>query len=136
MKKPLDDYLKEFGEAANRASEISRNLGLGAIAAIWIFKNPENSATLLPDRLVLALMFAVVSLGTDLLHYVFKSIALYIFFRVKEKEYKNGTLTAVGVADLEAPGYIEIVTWTLFAIKILAVIIAYCLIFAFLTSKL
>lgn len=135
MEKGLDKYLDEFGEAAKSASEIARNLGLGAIGAIWIFKNPDAAHKLLPTILVWALLLAVVSLGVDLLHYVFKSIVLYIFFKEKERLYDGGKLTKIEVEDLHAPPYIERVTWTLYSVKILALIGAYGLILQFLSSK-
>lgn len=136
MEKGLDKYLDEFGEAAKSASEIARNLGLGAVGAVWIFKNPDTAQKLLPTVLVWALLLAVVSLSTDLLHYVFKSVALYVFFKEKERLYDGGKLTKKEVEDLHAPPYIERVTWTLYGVKILAVIGAYALILQFLGSKL
>lgn len=136
MEKGLDEYFDDFGEAAKSASEIARNLGLGAVGAIWIFKNPDTANKLLPTVLVWALLLAVVSLGIDLLHYVFKSIALYVFFKEKERLYDGGQLTKEAVEDLHAPPYIERVTWTLYSVKILALIGAYGLILRFLASKL
>ena len=79
---------------------------------------------------------AVIGLGADLVHYVFKSIALYIFFKRKESLYDRKKLTAEQVSDLHAPPYIELVTWTLFTLKIGTVIGAYVLILVFLFSKL
>lgn len=136
MKKGLEDYLADFGEAANRASEIGRNLGLGAIAAIWIFKNPEGAHKLLPGILVWALLLAVLGLGADLMHYVFKAIALYVFFKRKEWLYDHNKLSEAAAADLHAPPYIERGTWILFGMKLVAVIAAYVLILVFLFSRL
>ena len=136
MKRGLDEYYAEFGEVANKASELARNLGLGAIGAIWIFKNPEKSPTLLPTILVWALLLAVVGLGADLAHYVFKAVALYKLFKEKEREYDRKKITEKQAADFHAPPYIEQVTWTLFGVKILAVAGAYILLLVFLLSKL
>lgn len=136
MKRGLDEYYAEFTEVAGKASELARNLGLGAIAAIWIFKNPEKSPTLLPSILVWALLLAVVGLGADLAHYVFKAAALYKLFKEKERLYDRRKLTEAGAADFPAPAYIERTAWWLFGVKIGAVALAYLLIMVFLVGKL
>jgi hypothetical protein len=136
MDKGLDEYLDEFGENAKLASEIARNLGLGAIAVIWIFKQ-DKAAHLLPDRiLVWALLFAVMSLGVDLLHYLFKSIALYAFYKQQEHMFDSGQRPRAESADVHAPAYIEVVSWSFFGIKTAAVVCSYVLITIFLIGKL
>ena len=81
MKKPLAEFLADADEATGRASEIARNLGLGAIAVIWIFKNPEHVKVFLPNKLLSwALFLAVCSLGLDLFQYIFRSVTLYNFY--------------------------------------------------------
>lgn len=136
MKRGLDEYYAEFGEVADKAGELARNLGLGAIATIWIFKNPEHSTTLLPRLLVWALLLAVLGLAADLAHYVFKAGALYKLFKEKEKLYDQGKLTEAEAADFPAPAYIERVAWGLFGVKIGAVALAYLLLLLFLAGKL
>lgn len=89
MKKSLDDYRDEFGETAKQAQDIARTLGLGAIAAVWIFKYPDGAkgqppATLLPPSLVWALLLAVLGLSLDSVQFIVKAVWLYAFYRDEE----------------------------------------------------
>ncbi|MGI4886184.1 MAG: hypothetical protein ACRYFR_14610 [Janthinobacterium lividum] len=163
MKKSLDDYRDEFGETAKQAQDIARTLGLGAIAAVWIFKYPDGAkgqppATLLPPSLVWALLLAVLGLGLDLVQFVVKAVWLYAFYRIKEDKadarYKKERADALAhsrtaeeadaqatkvkealTADVHAPKKMEWVTWTFFGMKMLLMLAAYVVLAKFLSTK-
>jgi hypothetical protein len=137
MDRPLNDLLSSADEATGRVSELVRNLALGAIAVVWIFKNPDKEVMLLPSKLLSwALFFAVSGLAVDLCHYVFRAITLTKFFRLKEKEFDDGNLTEEQAQDIHTPDYI--IKWSdrFWWVKISLVIIAYTLISVFLIGRL
>ena len=137
IKKPLKEYLQEADTAATRVSEISRNLGLGAIAVIWIFKNPEKAPSLLPTKLLSwALLLAVCSLSMDLFQYIFNSTTIYRFYEKKEALYDKGKLSDEDISDVQAPDYIRIGTNFFWWSKIVLIIACYALISFFLIRKL
>ncbi|MCR5886687.1 hypothetical protein LRS06_02630 [Hymenobacter sp. J193] len=159
MEKPLQSYLSDFGETAKQAQDIARNLGLGAVAAVWIFKNPEGAKTLLPMPLVWALLLAVLGLGLDLVQYIVKAIWLYMFYRIRENQadalYKREYETAqargidstaaaaqatakreLQTKDVHAPPLLEKVTWGFFILKMLLMLTAYVVLARFLQTKL
>jgi hypothetical protein len=137
MKKPLESFLADADEATAKVSELARNLGLGAIAIVWIFKNPEGAKVLLPAKILSwALFFAVSSLGLDLLQYIFRSITLHKFFATKEAEYDAGKLTEEQAGDLHTPQYIIIGSNLFWRVKIASVVLSYLLISIFLLSRL
>ena len=137
MKKPLESFLEDADEATAKVSELARNLGLGAIAIVWIFKNPEGVKVLLPAKILSwALFFAVSSLGLDLLQYIFRSITLHRFFAKKEAEYDAGQLTEAQASDLHTPQYIIVGSDIFWWLKIASVVLSYLLISIFLLSRL
>jgi hypothetical protein len=137
MKKPLESFLADADEATAKVSELARNLGLGAIAIVWIFKNPEGAKVLLPAKILSwALFLAVSSLGLDLLQYIFRSITLHNFFAKKEAEYDAGQLTEEQASDLHTPQYIIVGSDIFWRVKILSVVLSYLLISIFLLSRL
>lgn len=163
MKKSLGDYRSEFGETAKQAQDIARTLGLGAIAAVWIFKYPDSAngqppATLLPLSLVWALLLAVLGLGLDLVQFVVKAVWLYAFYRGKENKadalYEKEKADSLALncsadvadaqatkvkdaltADVHAPPGMEWFTWTLFGLKMLLMLAAYVVLAKFLSTK-
>jgi hypothetical protein len=137
IKKPLKEYLEDANQAASRASEILRNLGFGAIAVIWIFKNPDTSKNLLPDRMLSwALLFAVISLSFDLFQYVFSAITLYHFYEGKEKLYDDKKLSEEQISDVQCPEYIRYGADFFWWSKLGAIIVCYIIISSFLIAKL
>jgi hypothetical protein len=137
MNKPLEKFLDDADEATGKASEIARNLGLGAIAVIWIFKNPEGAKVFLPNKLLSwALFLAVTSLGLDLFQYIFRSITLHKFFRKMEKKYDDGKLSENDISDVHTPDYIIWGSNLFWAVKIFSILISYILISCFLFGRL
>ena len=133
MSKKIEDYREEFYVFTGKASEVNRQLALGGIAAIWIFKNPEISSTLLPSELIKPLIFLIISLGLDLLQYVIGSIIWGIYFEYKEYQVNKGQIKN---NDIKAP---TILSWSItfiFFIKVMAMIIAYTALLSFFGQKL
>ncbi|KQR72197.1 hypothetical protein [Pedobacter sp. Leaf176] len=135
--KSLKSYWEEFFAASAKVSELNRNLSLGGIAIIWIFNKSNligspNFNSLLPRDLFLPLIIIVVSLTCDLLQYLWRTVTLYIFYRIQIKKLKNHSITEAKADKLDAPFYIRYGGWTFFVLKILAMITAYSLIFKYL----
>jgi ABC-type Fe3+-siderophore transport system permease subunit len=121
-----EKILEEYQEASGKVSELNRNLALGGLAIIWIFKNPEKNPKILNENLVWALIFLVASLSFDLVHYIWRTIIIHEVYKkaIKEKKEKE-----------EYPNYLKNSSWFFFWSKIAAMIIAYIFIFIYLRDK-
>ena len=133
--KPLEDYLTELYELTAKASEITRNLSLAAIAIIWIFKNPEHSQKLLDSTLVVPLKWVVISLIIDLSQYIFMSMSVKIFHRVNERRLLKAKITKTQSENLLYPTFLENLTWLFFIAKIATMLVGYYYIYSYLIVK-
>ncbi|WP_349792730.1 hypothetical protein ABQY74_020375 [Xanthomonas sp. WHRI 7064] len=82
LKGALDNYYYHSG----KASDIVRQLALGAIAIIWLFQTTDGGARVLPAALFLPLKLIVGALAADLLQYVVAGFLWGAFHRSKEKK--------------------------------------------------
>jgi len=134
--KPLHDYLEFTGFFSGTASTVNRSLALGGIAIIWLFKKPQNAQEVIPDLLNYPLWCLGISLGLDLLQYVFGAIAWNLFY---ERKYwlwkKRHNYSSTYAKDIKAPNTISIPIHILFLAKIVFMGIAYWHILKFLQTK-
>jgi hypothetical protein len=122
----LEGYRQTFYTYSGKASDLNRQLGFAGIAIIWLFKKDTGGTLSLPPEVILPGIFIVASLALDMLQYVVGSIIWRIFYRCKEK-------AGVGEkADLSHSPWLEGAITSLFAFKIVCLLIAYYLIFKFL----
>jgi hypothetical protein len=135
IKKPLKEWLEEFYEDTSTISTLIRNIAFAGIGVIWIFKNTDPKATLLPKELIPPLFFLILGLISDIAQYLWRAINIYIFYKIKDVGYVSGRLKEKDISDVTMPNYILAGTWTFFFVKIGMICIAYYKIFFFLTEK-
>jgi hypothetical protein len=126
--KTLADYRADYYALSGSASSVSRQVAFAGIALIWIFKNDVQGTYTLPaDLLVPALCF-VLGLSLDLLQYVFATAVWGIFARVKEMQGASPD------QSLTAPPYFNLPALVCFWGKVLAVLVGYLGLLAYLKS--
>jgi nucleoside permease NupC len=133
MQKKLQDFLDDVYLYSENASTVNRQLSFAGIAILWIYKNPENSPVVLVSELVLPLLLWVISLGLDLIQYLFGTIAWLIFFERKEKKFNSKDLKNPN--NLTSPIWITRTIDVIFVFKCLTNIVAYCELIKFFLPK-
>jgi hypothetical protein len=128
----LSEFRKKSNENTAKASEITRQLSLGGIAIIWLFKNSEQSQSLLNPYLILPLLYLSISILFDLAQYFIAGQVWISFFREKEKEFSHSK----DDPDIKAPKYLNIPIYICYYTKIILMICAYFHIIFFIISKL
>ena len=107
-----------------KSSDISRQLALAALAIVWLFKIDVPGGTVsLSRQLLWPSLFAIGSLASDLIQYVYASIAWSVYNRVKERQLKNSD------KKFDYPPLINWPTNLFFYLKIILVAACYCLLF-------
>src|SRR5687767_13831935 len=117
--------LEEYQEASGKVSELIRNLSLGGLAVIWIFKDANDTLKTLDGKLLTAILFLVISLGVDLIHYFSRTVAIYSVYRAVKKSNLNSK---------DYPTWLSNLSWLFFFGKILSMVIAYAYIYCFIKS--
>lgn len=116
----LSAALENYYYLSAKLSDVARQLCFAGIAVIWIFSNKEtNGSFSLPSELITPLKFFVASLGLDLLHYTYASLAWGIYHRKKEKENSSPDY------EFGAPAKINWPSIFFFWAKVVAVIFGY-----------
>ncbi|PRO73294.1 hypothetical protein C6Y40_12235 [Alteromonas alba] len=108
-------------------STTNRQLALAGIAVVWIFAQKYEAGFSLNEELVNPLSTFVLSLGFDLFHYIYASIAWGVFHRLKEQE---SNITAE--SDFRAHRAINWPTNIFFWSKVACTAIGYVLLLDFL----
>jgi hypothetical protein len=80
----LRDALENYNYNSGKASDIARQLALGAIAIIWLFQISDGPARTLPAALFPPLKLIVAALAVDLAQYVLAAVLWSVFHRYKE----------------------------------------------------
>lgn len=128
-KKTIDDYKSDYYYFTGKASDINRNLALGGIAIIWIFKTTALGEPTIPKELLFPLIALVISLALDLFQYIAGGIIWFIFYKYKEHQIKNNKIKAD--ADIKAhyvlPSILHLIYWA----KLTSNIVAYIFLFSF-----
>ncbi len=122
----LREVRDAYEELSCKVSDVTRQLGFGAIAIIWIFNktttNP-NGISELPQELILPLLLACIALACDLLQNTISTIIWYAIYLCKHKKDKKDE--EIAVKDSE---WINAISWILMFSKIVLTIWAYTLI--------
>jgi hypothetical protein len=134
----LSEYNKRADEYTAKASEIVRQLILGGLAIIWVFKTTVNGKDTLSMFLSFPLIGLSLSLLADLLQYVVAGKIWKSFFLKKEKEildqYHKGNTTSLD-PDIKAPKYLRRPVYFFYWIKILLLIGSYVLLIIYLLRQ-
>jgi hypothetical protein len=135
----LSEYRNSKKEYTAKASEIIRQITLGGIAVVWLFKDNSNGKAVIDIFLLYPLVFLCLSLVSDLLQYVIGGEIWRIFYRKEEKKFnseRKQNLVEVIEPDVKAPTiYSSIIYWFYWS-KITFTFLAYIFIIVFLVGKL
>jgi hypothetical protein len=115
-----------------KASEITRQLSLGGIAIVWIFKNADGDYPVIDYFLIFPLILLSISLLLDLIHYLWGGHIWIRFFREEEKK----TNPSNPDPEVKAPSGKSTPLYVLYYAKITLMGIAYLLIIGYLIGKL
>lgn len=128
----LSDYKQTYEEASSKVSDLSRQMAFAGIAIIWIFRQTDQSEQLICKELIPPLIFFIITLAFDILQYIYKTIAWYIFYRIREKKTtkKNPDPLTQAKPIMNRP------TWIFFWTKVVSLITGYIMIFMYLFDKL
>jgi hypothetical protein len=124
----LKDARENYYFHTGKVSDIVRQLGLGAIAIIWLFRSGSISSTVIPEALILPLKLVVAGLALDLLQYALAA-ASWGFFQWRKE--KTGTAES---DEFKAPSAINWPAIACFWPKVMSVVAAYYLILRFLAG--
>ena len=115
----LDDVREAYEALSGKASDIIRQLALGGIALIWLFRTDTPKGPTLDRRLLSAALCICLAIFCDFLQYALGALIWFVYFRRKEKQGVRGTATFTASPWLNVP------TWTLFFLKAAALLLAY-----------
>jgi len=112
----IDEGWNVYFERSAKVSDIVRQLGLSAIAVVWIF-NPEKNRV--EPRLQATLYLIIVALACDLLQYVSASVAWGLHTKFQEHRGVDSN------ADYEVPNWLNWPATAFWVAKVVLVCIAY-----------
>ena len=124
-KMTLDTYVENHDYYTSKASEVSRALSLGGIAAIWLLKNPEGQLPILDNTLFYSLTFLCLSLGLDLLQYLVGSFIWRKQYDKAEARIDKGLITQAQLEEEGAPNWIKHTIDTIFYLKLVVCMTAF-----------
>lgn len=122
----LSEYKEDYYTFTGKLSDINRQIAFAGIAIIWIFKKTTNIEMLIDPQLVLPAVLIVAALAVDMLQYIYQSVTWAIFYTYYKRKGK------LEDEVINSPESLNYVSWGLFILKVLLVIIAYCIIFKYL----
>jgi hypothetical protein len=134
----LSDFNKKADDYTSKASDIIRQLILGGIAIIWLFRITINGTTTLDSFLIWPLTALCVAFLFDLLQYVSGGFIWKRFFKQKEKEVKHKQSeqkSHVIDDNVSAPRKLNRPIYIFYWAKITIATIAYILLIIFLIHK-
>ena len=123
LKDARDNYYFNSG----KTSDLVRQLGLAAIAVIWLFKYEVSGTPKIPGMLQLPLILTIAGLALDLLQYASATAIWGIFHRLKERSLAEDT-------EFTAPRQVNWPAIMLFWLKVGAIGAAYCFLLQYLTN--
>lgn len=127
-----NDIQEEFYYTSATLSSCIRTSNLGIIAVVWALSNQESNELIQNQTLRIVVLLAVFSLFFDVIHYLWRSVAMGISLKKAEnKDRKEGKETD-GHEYIKGTEVLSYVFWT-FKI-VLCVISAICLIVYFWNS--
>lgn len=122
----LSEYKEDYYTFTGKLSDINRQIAFAGIAIIWIFKKTTSIEMLIDPQLVLPAVLIIAALAVDILQYIYQSITWAIFYTYYKRKGK------LEDEVINSPESLNYASWGLFILKVLLVIIAYCIIFKYL----
>lgn len=80
---------EEFYVSSGLLSSCIRTCDLGIIAVVWAFSNQNSNELVVNSMLRMAVFFAVTSLASDVVHYLWRSITMGISVKKAKKKDKQ-----------------------------------------------
>lgn len=116
----LEDCRNTYYEFSGKLSNNARKLAFAGIAIVWIFKQGENGAYIIPEALKTVMLMFIMSLSLDLLHYIWQTIVWGAFYTYKEIKLKHKE-------DVEflAPTIFKNIATVIFWSKVIALVLGY-----------
>ena len=122
-------YLRdEFYYFSGQASAIIRQLAIGGIGFIWIFKKGENDIEI-PIILLNPLAMLIASLASDLMQYIYGAVIWGVLLTIQENKGLTDKTKITISRKYNGP------TWFFFILKIILMVIAYTQMLTFITQK-
>jgi len=122
----LRDAREHYYFHTGKVSDISRQLALGAIAIVWLFRSERAMSFTIPQELLLPLKLVVAGLAFDLIQYASGAGLWGIFQQLKER-------SGLSEADeFKAPSWINWPSLICFWLKVLLIAYAYWLLLQYL----
>jgi hypothetical protein len=115
----LDDARSAYEALSGKASDIMRQLGLAGIALIWLFRVDTPKGPTLDSGLLRGAVFVFSAVICDFLQYAIGATIWFRYFRHEENQGRDDD------AQFKAPAWLNWPTWTLFFLKVAAVLVAY-----------
>jgi hypothetical protein len=135
----LSEYNKRADEYTSKASEITRQLILGGLAIIWLFKTTINGSEVLDRKLIFPLIGLSLALLSDLLQYVVGGKIWKGFFRNEESKVKavrRSDPNQDSDPEISASKRLSRPIYFFYWSKIVLMLISYALILIYLINKL
>jgi hypothetical protein len=126
LEKARDQYYFFSG----KTSDLVRQLGLGGIAIVWLFKQTVSGAPKIPDELVWPLTCIVFALVIDFLQY---AVATLLWGNLQWRKERSGLKDD---HEFDAPPAINWPTILFFSVKTIAIVIAYVYLLTYLSRTL
>jgi len=119
----LEDYKKTYEYFSGKVSDIARSLSFMGFGFVWLLIGGLNGFAKgkMPSILMWVLGILVLYLILDLVHYIFQTIVWYRHFLKLEKQHGPNTTDE----NLLGPVSYNICGWSIFGLKIAALISAY-----------
>jgi hypothetical protein len=134
----LSEFKKISDTYTSKSSDICRQLALGGIAIIWLFKINSNGTIALERFLLYPLISLSISLISDLLQYVLGGYIWKRFFITEEKKAialnKEDSINPLD-PEIKASKRLNKPIYYLYWIKIGVMIISYILIIIYMIHK-
>lgn len=124
----LKDAREHYYTHSGKTSDIARQLGLGAIAIIWLFHSGTADKLAIPALLVLPLQLVVIALACDLIQYAISAVIWSFYHRCKER---SGTSE---IDVFKAPAALNWPSIFFFYAKVVLIFVAYWHIFNYLSG--
>ena len=124
--KTLADYREDYYWFSGKASDVARQLAFAGIAFLWIFRVTTDGGPVIPRDLVLPAVLFALALAFDLLQYISATVIWGWFKRSEEKKLKYPDDNP----ELSAPAWYNWPINSIFAVKLICVVLAYILLIA------
>jgi hypothetical protein len=128
----LSEYKKKSDEYTSKASDIVRQMLLGAIGLVWLVKGTDEGILRIDQFLLYPLITVSVGLIFDLLQYVVAGKIWKDFFLKNEKQFKG---SQDNDPEIKAPRKFSRAIYFFYWGKIFLMVMTYFLIIWYLVSK-